>query len=90
MMVSILSSRTKICGLCVAALESGSNIRVASSAHKFHGYILGKMLIYVLSLCRDQMVIFSQRKLDTLSRLNPVGVVHLGLLPSHQVMHPSN
>ena len=90
MMVSILPNRTKICGLCVAALESGSSIRVASSARKFHGYILGKMLIYVLSSCRDQIMIFSLHELDTLSRPNPVDVVHLGLLPSHQVMHPAS
>ena len=42
-MVSILPSCTMICGLCVAALESASNTRVASSAGKFHGYILDKM-----------------------------------------------
>ena len=58
MMVSILPSHTKIYGLCVAALESGSSIRVASSARKFHGYIFGKMSFFVQRSNND---IFSAR-----------------------------
>ena len=77
MMVSILPSCPKICGLCVAALESGSSIHVASSARKFHRYILGKMLIYVLSSCRDQSDIFSARAGHFIST-KPCGCCSLG------------
>ena len=79
MMVSILPSRTMICGLCVAALESGSSIRVASSAHKFHGYVYLKENVDLCSffMQRSNGDIFSARAGHFIST-KPCGCCSLG------------